>query len=50
MRGQHNDGERIYQAYSGLAPLKSYAHSLKKKAGDLKREKKEGSPEYVNDS
>lgn len=46
MRGQHNNGERIYRAYSGLDPLKSYARSLKKKARDLKCGKKEGNPEY----
>ena len=47
MRGQHNNGERIYHAYPGLEPLKSYVRSLKKKAGVLKRGGKEGSEEYL---
>lgn len=48
MRGQHNHGERIYQAYAGMKPLKSHVRLLKKNAGILKREGNSGNAEYLS--
>ena len=46
MRGQHNSGTRVYQAYAGLEPLKSHEKLLNKKSRTLESKGLKDSPEY----